>query len=361
MPEEPTPESEPRRKRPRPETYITDFASETSAIGKFWDASPIQEYLAKYDSMGSALQSALALDSYARQSERSIELQEEISKLRRELQNASAQKGELEKKITQNRHLISELNDKITLSHLLNSTDRSAHERITQDPTFKEQFFQDTPKAAFIVSIDIRRSTELMLKARSPKGFSQFITGLCGELTEIIKSNHGIVDKFTGDGVLAFFPAFYSGPDAGLHALNACTKCIAAFERRYKDSRGTFNAILRDVGLGIGVDYGEVHMLDMAGSLTVVGQAVVYACRLGSAPAGKIYFNQPAIEEINRCHPHSIDFQECDLAFKHEGAVICYDVVLRNDAQPPRLPEWKGDSNGSSSSETPPAPTSTQA
>ncbi len=69
------------------------------------------------------------------------------------------------------------------------------------------------------MSIDIRRSTDLMLKAREPRLFADFVTGLCSKLKNLIVNNYGVFDKFTGDGVLAFFPDFYSGPDAGLLAV----------------------------------------------------------------------------------------------------------------------------------------------
>ncbi len=90
------------------------------------------------------------------------------------------------------------------------------------------------------------------------------------------------------------FPEFFSGKDAGYYALAAADACHATFEKHYRAHRNSFRSVLKDVGLGIGVDYGECHLVLVAGNLTIVGSPVVYACRLGGAPAGLTLLNQPA-------------------------------------------------------------------
>ena len=51
-------------------------------------------------------------------------------------------------------------------------------------------------------------------------------------------------------------------------------------------------------GLGIGIDYGTVALVDSFASLTVVGPAVVYACRFTFSPAGKTYLNEQAYRAL---------------------------------------------------------------
>jgi class 3 adenylate cyclase len=53
-------------------------------------------------------------------------------------------------------------------------------------------------------------------------------------------------------------------------------------------------------GLGIGIDFGEVSVVDVNGELTVVGSPVVYACRLAAAPAGVTLLNEQAYQELSR-------------------------------------------------------------
>jgi hypothetical protein len=81
----------------------------------------------------------------------------------------------------------------------------------------------------FVLSVDIRRSTELMLKARTAEKFAEFITGLSIELTTIVLNSFGVFDKLTGDGILAFFPDFFSGPDAAYRVVAAFVNALIRF------------------------------------------------------------------------------------------------------------------------------------
>src|SRR5690606_4988561 len=98
---------------------------------------------------------------------------------------------------------------------------------------FKSKFDHGNEVEAVVISIDIRRSTDLMLKAKSPTEYSDFITGLSQKLSQIIIQHLGIFDKFTGDGILAFFPKFYSGDYAILLALLAAEECHKVFKEHY--------------------------------------------------------------------------------------------------------------------------------
>lgn len=238
------------------------------------------------------------------------------------------------------RQTIEELNRKREIQHLLDSVSSDAHDEIESSEDFRKRFGSDQEVSAFVVSVDIRRSTELMLKARSPKLFADFITTLCNDLERIFKVNCAVVDKFTGDGILAFFPEFFSGDDAGYFALRSARMANEAFEKRYNEFRSSFTSVLRDVGLGTGIDYGKVHLVRMAGALTIVGQPVVYACRLGGAPAGSVLLNQPAYEVVNEKYPHLTVIEETAINIKSEGALICYDVQLASKKFDPAMPSW---------------------
>ena len=91
---------------------------------------------------------------------------------------------------------------------------------------------------------------------------------------------------------------FFSGEDAGYRVVKAAEECHAAFTQHYSANRKCFTTILKDTGLGIGIDYGKVRLVRVRGELTVVGTPVVYSCRLGGAKAGHTLLNQPAYEEV---------------------------------------------------------------
>lgn len=270
------------------------------------------------------------------------ELQNKIEKLHDDLSNNLKNAED----VNNLRDTIEKLTHKRAIQHLLDSVSSKAHAKLEGDEDFRRKFSSEKEVNAFVVSVDIRRSTELMLKARSPRLFANFITTLCNDLVCIFKDNWAVVDKFTGDGILAFFPEFFSGIDAGYHALKSATLANEAFAIRYREYRSSFSTVLREVGLGTGIDYGKVHLVRMAGALTIVGQPVVYACRLGGAPAGRIFLNQPAFEVANTRYPHLTTIVESAIDIKSEGSLICYDTQLNKNQFAAEIPEWLAEYKG---------------
>jgi class 3 adenylate cyclase len=232
------------------------------------------------------------------------------------------------------------LRDKQRLGHLLSRVGDYAQRRLLESEEFRAEFNHDMPRNAFVLSIDIRRSTELMLKAREPKLFAEFMITLAGRLRLIILENHGIFDKFTGDGILAFFPEFFSGRDAGYLALRAASECHEVFSSVYKTHRHCFSAVLTDTGLGIGLDYGAVQLVQIGGDFTVVGTPVVYACRMSGATAGRTFVNQPAFEQLFELFSEYCDFEETELEIKHEGKTLAHKARLNGKPYEHVQPEW---------------------
>lgn len=192
---------------------------------------------------------------------------------------------------------------------------------------------------AYVLCIDVRRSTDLMLKAKSPRAFSDFITGLTRKLKEIVRTNYGVYDKFTGDGVLAFYPKFFSGKDAGLRAIKTAAECHECFESHYRDHRSCFQAVLKSTGLGIGIDFGQCNLVRSDNDLTLIGTPVVYACRLAGSPPSTTLVNQPAFEELMK-HSDLLDFTESSLQFKGDGEMIVYSVKRNQKKLETDLPGW---------------------
>jgi len=76
------------------------------------------------------------------------------------------------------------------------------------------------------------------------------------------------------------------------------------------------------------------------GDLTIVGVPVVYACRLGGAPAGETLVNQPAYEIISERHGGSVFLTETAIDIKHEGTLVAYSAKLSRSRYEPKPPEW---------------------
>src|SRR5690606_35549283 len=184
---------------------------------------------------------------------------------------------------------------------------------ILQSEEFFKEFEHLKDIDAVVISIDIRKSTELMLKAISPQDFAIFITKLRELLSTIVTLNFGVFDKFTGDGILAFFPKFLTGENALLYALKTATECHELFEVHYKNHEFSFQVFNKSIGLGIGIECGKVTLVNNGVELTVVGTPVVYACRLGGAPSYTTLIGQKAMQTIIEKYDSYVEVENDEL------------------------------------------------
>lgn len=190
-------------------------------------------------------------------------------------------------------------------------------------------------KNAAVMSIDIRKSTELMLKSDNSESFSVFISELVEKLMVIIRDNYGVIEKFTGDGVLAFFPDFYTGEDCCCHAINASIQCHKTFDDIYNKNASNFIAMITNTGLGIGIDYGEIIMKKINNTINIIGKPVVYACRMGGIEAKKTAVNTKVYEKIYLKYRDSIFYPE-SIDLKTGEHLRCYSISSEfNNAMKP--------------------------
>jgi class 3 adenylate cyclase len=99
--------------------------------------------------------------------------------------------------------------------------------------------------------------------------------------------------------------------------------------------------VLKEVGLGIGLDYGETHLVHLKDGLTVVGNPVVYACRLSGAPAGVTLLNQPAFEKLFSDFSAYCTFGESDYEVNNEGRIVAYTVQRNGKDCAFDAPTWE--------------------
>ena len=218
---------------------------------------------------------------------------------------------------------------------------QSAQIKLRNNTSFAKNFDPDSTCSSVAMSIDIRNSTNLMLCAKSDKSFAEFITILIHCLINIVLSNYGFYDKFTGDGLLCYFPKFYSGKSSIYYALKTAKEAHSLFNEIYQASYSYFSNVPDDVGFGIGISYGDAYLTSINGSLTLIGHTVVSAVRLSSAPkVGQTYINQAALDELHSLHYPNITYKSQLAKFKTQGDMRAYDVSFDHEAISPEKPDW---------------------
>ena len=267
------------------------------------------------------------LNLYGIETAQQRKVRQERDVLQKKLDEAIANTIEQKESKKETEKLLAEYEAKSRLGYLLTRLDPEVHERVLSDEEFVEKFADGEKPEAYVISIDIRRSTELMLKASTPSHFAAFMSTVSATLSGIMKKELCVVDKFTGDGMLGFFPHFYSGDDFGKRALDVAHKCHLAFSEIYRSHLPSFSTVLRDIGLGIGIDYGEVQLMRSTDGLTVIGRPVVYACRLSGAPSGKTYVNQSARNDLDERYPKQFRLEYRDFEIKNEGWVVVSEAI----------------------------------
>jgi len=242
-----------------------------------------------------------------------------------------------ERKDLENKYL--ELNNKLELSSIKDKLNEKARERLFDSDNFKNLFsISKCPTVVF--ALDIRRSTQLMLDAKDPFSFAQYISSITENMKSIILSNFGIFDKFTGDGILAYFPYYYSGKAAIGFALKAAAECHKGFLKHFKDNSNLFNIIRENTGLGIGIDFGEVNFIAINNIMQIVGRPVVYACRLSKASSGVTLLNQTAYAEVDKLYKNSFTTHEKYFPIQHEDSILVHRVDLDFKRVTLETPNW---------------------
>ena len=221
--------------------------------------------------------------------------------------------------------------NQIKLMKYLSRVRESAGTKILEDESFANQFLNNEEFSAVILSADIRRSTELMLKCQTPQIYAEFLNVLTSELSDCVKNRYGIYDKFTGDGLLAFFPDFYSGKKAVLHSLQCAYDCQKIFDTIFLNYKKHFDIGDMETGIGVGIDSGTVFKAGEDLEYTVVGKPVVYACRFSASPAGHTYLTERAYRLIDKSDLSSLKIKKTTIAIKHEPDSPAYDIKPVSD------------------------------
>lgn len=127
---------------------------------------------------------------------------------------------------------------------------------------------------------DMRGFTQLCTIMASPERIQEMLSQFLAMLARVVVDNHGIVNKFIGDGVMAIF----RGEEASKNAVRAAFEMIEGFERLLSEwSRKTSRSLrFLDFGSGIVTDEMIIGTIGAEGvsEFTAIGTPVVLAAAL---------------------------------------------------------------------------------
>jgi adenylate cyclase len=130
---------------------------------------------------------------------------------------------------------------------------------------------------------DIRGFTSLTEKGQ-PEEIVQMLNEYFTRMVEIVFRNHGTVDKFVGDMVMALFGAPLDDPEHADHGVTAALEMME--ELRILNAKWAAEGRGANVDIGIGINTGPMIAgnigSDQIMSYTVIGDAVNLASRLES-------------------------------------------------------------------------------
>jgi len=130
-----------------------------------------------------------------------------------------------------------------------------------------------------VVFVDIRGFTTLS-ENRDPAEVFRLLSGTLDAFSQVIQAQGGIVNKYLGDGLLAFFGAPEEQKDHARRAARAALKIVEEASRRAQDGR------FPGLRVGVGIHTGEAMVGDLGGErreFTAIGDTVNVAARVEEA------------------------------------------------------------------------------
>jgi class 3 adenylate cyclase len=173
-----------------------------------------------------------------------------------------------------------------------------------------------------------------------PELIAVFLNEYLGIAVPIIHENDGVVDKFIGDGILAYFGFKERDDDGSVGALNAILaalklkKSFQSFKQNWLDIWKTVTNFDTNIDIKCGINTGSV-LVGLMGSeerdqFTVIGTHVNLASRLeGIAEADQIVISQYTKEKVvEKFNLETIQIKEDKIkAFED---ILEYYIVLSN-------------------------------
>lgn len=150
----------------------------------------------------------------------------------------------------------------------------------------------DRGRTVTILFTDIRGFTSMMEKLR-PADAVEMLNDYFTEIVDELLAEEGTLDKYTGDGIMAFWGAPKEQPDHALRAIRAALRMQArmpALLERWQAEGRSFAEVAATLGTGIGIHTGEAVVGNIGSpkrmEYTAIGDAVNLSARVQSVAEG---------------------------------------------------------------------------
>lgn len=195
-----------------------------------------------------------------------------------------------------------------------------------------------------VMFCDMRGFTR-MSEQMAPVQLQQLLNQVLSELTQLIGANRGTVDKYMGDCVMAFWGAPVESPAHAQLAVKTALQMTQALGRINKSLKaGALAHLDLDIGLGIGINTGQMYVGDMGSNIrrsyTVIGDAVNLGSRLEGL--SKAYGVSIVASQATQAMATGYVWQELDrvrVKGKQQAITILTPIAFARDVTPAQSEE----------------------
>jgi len=168
-----------------------------------------------------------------------------------------------------------------------------------------------------ILFCDLRSFTTLA-EGMDARTLTRFLNRFLSPMTEIILAQKGTIDRYLGDGIMAFWNAPLDDPDHAKHAVHAAQamrRKLVELNRGWEAEAQEAGKVFRPVRMGIGINTGECCVGNYGSqqhfNYSLLGDPVNLASRLEGL--SKIYGIDVVIGEETAAHLGDSQLIEIDL------------------------------------------------
>jgi len=213
-------------------------------------------------------------------------------------------------------------------------------DRMAQDP---EKYSMEGKEETLTVLFSDVRGFTTISESLSARDLSLYINDYLTAMSLVIRGNHGTLDKYIGDAIMAFWGAPVEDPD---HARNGVLTMLA-MQKRASQLNDEFKVKGWPVfKIGIGVNTGRMRVGDMGSKLrkayTVMGDPVNLGSRLEGIT--KQYGLSMLVGDETRKRVKDVVFREVDLVRvkgKDEAVAIYEPLGTENEVDKRTLDELR--------------------